>query len=365
MHQTSATCQATATPATDLFIGLDVGDRRTHACVIDADDEVVERFAFPTTREALKEALKRYRSCKVVLEVGSQSPWMSSFLRDLGHDVLVADARKVRQFTKDNHKTDKRDAELLARLLRGVPKMLGNVRHRNEEAQADLAVVRARAVLVESRTQLVQHVRGSLKVQGIRVKACSTQAFHRVAQEFVPSSYRPALAPILEQIERLTDEIRRYDRKLTELAEHKRPEAARILQVHGVGPVTAMAFLLTLDDPARFQKSRDVGAWLGLCPRVQSSGDSNPELSISRRGCPYLRRVLVQSAQYMLGPFGRDSDLRRHGEAIAARGGKAVKRRAAIAVARKLGVLMHRLLISGEAYEPLRNTERRARLAVS
>ena len=343
----------------DVFVGLDVGDRKTHACVLDESRNVIARFAFATERVRLRDALFPYRGSRLVLEVGPQSPWMSDFLRKLGFDVIVADARKVAAFTKAGRKTDRRDAETLARLLQGMPEMLGSVHHRSEVAQADLAVIRAREALVEARARLVQHVRSTLKVQGIKVKPCATESFHRHAAEAIPRSYERALRRLVGQIEDMTGEIRRYDRELESLAEERRPLASRLRAIHGVGPVTSMAFLLTVDDPARFEKSRDVGAWLGLCPRIQASGDSNPELSISKTGCPYLRRVLVQSAQYILGPFGKDCDLRRFGEAIAARGGKAAKRRAVIAVARKLAVLMHRLLVSEEPYDPFYIAKRR------
>jgi transposase len=373
MPQTTVNSDSAANPApstsracrSDVFIGLDVGDRRTHACILDEQGEVVKRIAFSTERLALHDALASFHACRVTLEAGSQSAWMSAFLRSLGHDVVVADARKVAAFTRTGRKTDRRDAETLARLLRGMPEMLGRVHHRDERAQADLAVVRARDVLVDCRTRLVQHVRGSLKVQGIRIRQCSTTSFHRTAREAVPESYEAALLPILGQIEELTAEIKRFDRRLGSIAETRRPETERLREIHGVGPITAMAFTLTLDDPARFAKSRDVGAWMGLCPRVQASGDSDPELSISKTGCPYLRRVVVQSAQYILGPFGKDSDLRRYGEAIAGRGGKAAKRRAVVAVARKLAVLMHKLLVSQEPYDPLRNTRQRERAAAA
>jgi transposase len=118
--------------------------------------------------------------------------------------------------------------------------------------------------------------------------------------------------------------------------------------------------VLTLEDPYRFEKSRTVGAYLGLVPARDQSGDSNPQRHISKEGDKMLRRLLVGSAHYILGPFGKDSDLRRHGEKIASRGAKNAKKRAAVAVARKLSVLLHRLWVSGEVYEPLYNAHRRA-----
>jgi transposase len=129
-------------------------------------------------------------------------------------------------------------------------------------------------------------------------------------------------------------------------------------QVEGVGPLTALTFVLTLEDPYRFEKSRSVGAYLGLVPASDKSGDRDPQRRISKEGDEMLRKLLVGSAHYILGPFGGDSDLRRHGEKIASRGAKNAKKRAAVAVARKLAVLLHRLWVTGEVYDPLYNAHR-------
>ena len=133
------------------------------------------------------------------------------------------------------------------------------------------------------------------------------------------------------------------------------PETDLLRQVEGVGALTALAFVLTLENPERFAKSRSVGAYLGLEPAQDQSGDRDPQRHISKEGDEMLRKLLVGSAHYILGPFGSDSDLRRHGEKIASRGGKNAKKRAAVAVARKLSVLLQRLWVTGEVYEPLRN----------
>lgn len=210
------------------------------------------------------------------------------------------------------------------------------------------------------RTSLVQHVRGTLKGFGLRAQPCSAQAFHGKVRASVPEDLEPALTPILDQVADLARRIRHLDREVERVAKERHPAAARLRQVCGVGPLTSLAFVLSVDDAARFKKSRRVGSWIGLCPRVMASGDRDPQLSISKAGSTYLRRLLVQSAHYILGPFGKDGDLRRFGSRLCERGGKAAKRRAAVAVARKLAVLLHRLWISGEPYEPLRNSLRSA-----
>jgi len=280
---------------------------------------------------------------------------MSSVLRSLGHEVIVADARRVAAITRSGRKTDRRDAEVLARLLQGMPELLGAVHHRGEQSQADLALIRARDLLVRTRTRWVQHVRGTLKGFGLRARSCSASAFHRTARESVPQILQPALGPMLDQLAELQRKIRHYDREIERVAVERHSVASRLRQVCGVGPLTSLAFVLTLDDPARFEKSRTVGSWVGLCPSVQASGDHDPQLSISKTGSSYLRRLLVSSAQYLLGPFGKDCDLRRYGLRICERGGKAAKGRAVVAVARKLAVLLHRLWVSGQPYEPLRS----------
>jgi len=141
------------------------------------------------------------------------------------------------------------------------------------------------------------------------------------------------------------------------VSEERYPRTRLLRQVPGVGPVTALAFVLALADPSRFRSSRSVGAYLGLRPRRSDSGESMPELRITKAGNGAVRRLLVQCAQYILGPFGPESDLRGWGLKLAGRGGKRAKRVAVVAVARKLSVLLHRLWVSGENYDPLRNSK--------
>jgi transposase len=203
-------------------------------------------------------------------------------------------------------------------------------------------------------------VRGAVKSFGVRLPKCPARSFHNKAAEHIPEALRPALSPILEQIGSLTERIRDYDRKLEEISKVSYPETDLLRQVEGIGPLRALTFVLTLEDPYRFERSRSVGAYLGLVPAQDQSGDRNPQKRISKEGDEMLKKLLVGSAHYiLLGPFGSDSDLRRHGEKIASRGGKNSKKRAAVAVARKLSVLLHSLWISGELYDPLYNTHRR------
>jgi transposase len=174
---------------------------------------------------------------------------------------------------------------------------------------------------------------------------------------------REALEPLLREVESLNEGIQEYDRRIAKMAKEEYPETALLKQVKGVGDLIATAYVLTVEDPHRFRKSRDAGCFVGLQPGRRNSGESEPQMRISKEGDEYLRTLLVQGAHYILGPFGEDSDLRRWGLKLSARGGKNAKKRAVVAVARKLAVLLHRLWVSGEVYEPLRNSQKAVTVA--
>jgi transposase len=341
----------------EITAGLDLGDKYSYLCLIDTlSGEVMEEGRLRTTPEALRRRFASERPpMRIAIEAGTHSPWVSRVLEQCGHEVLVANARKVRLIYANKRKTDEMDAENLARLARLDPKLLYPLKHRGEDSQARMAIVRSRQALVDCRTQLVNHVRGAVKSFGARLPKCPARSFHKKAAEHIPEPLLPALGPILEQIGSLTERIRDYERKLEEISKEHYPETELLRQVEGIGPLTALTFVLTIEDPYRFEKSRSVGAYLGLVPARDQSGDRDPQKRISKEGDQMLRKLLVGSAHYILGPFGSDSDLRRHGEKIASRGGKNAKKRAAVAVARKLAVLLHSLWVSGEVYEPLRN----------
>jgi transposase len=339
--------------------GLDIGDKYSYLCLIDTvSGEVIEEGRLRTSPEAFKRRFASERPMRIAIEAGTHSPWASRVLEGLGHEVLVANARKLRLIYANKRKTDEIDAENLARLARVDPKLLYPLKHRGEDSQAHMATVRSRQAMIGCRTQLVNHLRGAVKSFGARLPKCPARSFHKRATAHIPEALRPALEPILEQIASLTERIRDYDRRLVAISLEHYPETGLLRQVEGIGPLTALCFVLTLEDPYRFERSRSVGAYLGLVPARDQSGDRDPQKRISKEGDEMLRRLLVGSAHYILGPFGSDSDLRRHGEKIASRGGKNSKKRAVVAVARKLAVLLHSLWVSGEIYEPLRNTHR-------
>jgi transposase len=338
--------------------GLDIGEKYSHLCLIDTGSgEVMEEGRLRTTPETFLRRFSSERPIRIAIEAGTHSPWASRVLEECGHEVLVANARKLRLIYSNKQKTDEIDAENLARLARLDPKLLYPLKHRGEESQAHMAVIRSRQALIGCRTQLVNHVRGTVKSFGGRLPKCPAVSFHNKAPEHIPDALWPALGPLLEQIGSLTQRIRDYDRKLETISKEHYPETELLRQVEGVGALTALTFVLTLEDPYRFEKSRSVGAYLGLVPARDQSGDRDPQKRISKEGDEMLRRLLVGSAHYILGPFGSDSDLRRHGQKIASRGAKNANKRAVVAVGRKLAVLLHSLWLSAELYEPLRNTQ--------
>jgi transposase len=339
--------------------GLDLGDKYSHLCLIDQQSgEVIEEGRLRTNPEAFLRRFSSEQPMRIAIEAGTHSPWASRVLEECGHEVLVANARKLRLIYANKQKTDQIDAENLARLARLDPKLLYPLKHRGEDSQAHMAIIRSREALVSARTQLVNHVRGAVKSFGGRVPKCPARSFHNRAPEHIPEALLPALGSILETIGSLTQRIRDYERQLEAISKERYPETELLRQVEGVGPLTALTFVLTLEDPYRFEKSRSVGAYLGLVPAQDQSGDRDPQKRISKEGDEMLRKLLVGNAHYILGPFGSDSDLRRHGEKIASRGGKNSKKRAVVAVARKLAVLLHHLWVSGEVYDPLYNAHR-------
>jgi transposase len=336
-----------------LTVGIDLGDRSSRYCILDEQGEPMVEGSMATTRKGLAQVLGSKPRSRVALEVGTHSPWVSRYLAELGHEVIVANARRVRLITESSRKDDRLDAKTLARLARIDPELLSPIRHRSEQAQADLIVIRARAALVEARTMLINSARGLTKSYGERLRSCGTGQVGAALAGALSEPLQKALKPMLTEIESLSERIQEYDQQIEQIAKERYPETKLLQQVHGVGTLTALTYVLTLEDPHRFRRSRDAGAYFGLRPRRRESGNSRPQLRISKEGDAYVRKLLVQCAHHVLGPFGPDSDLRRWGLELA-KGGKNAKKRALVAVARKLAVLLHKLWVSGEVYEPLR-----------
>ena len=346
-----------------LTIGMDLGDRTSRYCVLDQEGSVLFEGSAATTQKGLSEAFGALPPSRVAIETGQHSPWVSRHLSGLGHEVIVAHAQKVRLIGESTRKDDRLDAKTLARLARIDPALLSPVRHRSAEAQAHLTRIRARAVLVGARTALVNAIRGLTKAYGERLRKCHPEQIRKELAAELSSELRTALEPLFQEVQSLTERIQHYDREIEKIAKQHYPEVAQLQQVNGVGTLIALTYVLTVDDPHRFGKSRDLGCYIGLRPGRRNSGNSQPQLHISKEGNRYLRTLMVQGAHYILGPFGKDSDLRRWGLKLAQRGGRNAKKRAVVAVARKLAVLLHKLWVSGEVYEPLRNRREENRAA--
>lgn len=339
-------------------IGLDMGDRYTRYSILDqASGEEVGSGRVRTTPAGMERFLENYPRARVVLEVGTHSRWANQVAEASCAEVLVANPRKLSFIYQNDRKSDVVDALALARVGRLDPKLLSPIRHRSRAAQADLAILRARAGLVSARTKLVNTLRGIVKSFGWRIPPQATKRIGHKTLEFVPEEIQPALKHLLLSIEALSDEIQEYDDQIEALADEKYPITASLTQVRGVGKLTAMAFLLTVEERDRFRRSRTAGAYFGLVPRRDQSGAVEKQLSITKAGDRMVRTLLVQCAHKILASNAPDSDLKRAGERIASRGGRTAKRRAVIAVARKLAVLLHALWRSGEVYEPLKNNQ--------
>ena len=335
-----------------ITIGMDLGDQNHVVVVLDVDGQEISCTKLANTKVSIKRFFRPYTGARVAIEAGTHSAWISRLLDELGCLVYVGNPYKLRVIWDSTDKSDERDARMLAMVCRLEPKMLWPVQHRGARAHNDLEVIKARNILVQSRTKLINHVRSVVKGTGERLPKCSTESFGNRAINLLPELLLPALKPLIDTIADITSRIQKLDKQIEGLVLDRYPETQLLRQVQGVGPVTALAFILTIEDPGRFVKSRMVGPYLGLTPRRDQSGDADKQLPITKAGNIYLRKLLVGCAHYIIGPFGPDSSLRRHGMMIAARGGKNARKRAAVAVARKLSVLLHRLWVSGETYVP-------------
>lgn len=353
-------CMACADTKGPITIGLDLGDRNTYYCILDCEGNVIAEGKFRTTPDDFKSQFAELSRSRIAMEVGTHSRWSSRILTNLGHETIVANARKVRLIKESDNKTDTMDARTLARLARVDPALLSPISHRAQEVYPDMAKIRARELLVRTRTKLINAVRGIVKATGSRLAGCTTRTFAKKMDTELPKELEASLKPLIETIAHLTQQIALYDKELETVAKRDYPETEKLRQVHGVGPVTALQFVLTIDDPGRFAKSRQVGSFLGLQPRQSQSGDRAPQLGISKAGDCSLRHMLVQCAHHVLGRFGKDCDLRRWGLTLMQRSGKNAKKRAVVAVARKLAVLLHRLLVSDVEYNPFRGPAKTA-----
>ena len=335
-------------------IGIDLGDRKHSACVLSAAGEILAELDIVNTRECLTVFAQKHPGATFVMETGTHSPWVSRLLEALGHRVYVANARKLRAISQSPTKNDQEDARMLARLGRADPALLSPVKHRSESAQRALVQLKVREALVRSRVNQMNSVRFLLKSLGLQVpRGIKATAFVRQFRARADAATCALVEPLLQMIDALNAQIKQLDARLEQMADEQYPVTQRLRQVDGVGPLTSLCFVLTVETPERFPHTRDVGAYLGLVPRRDQSGQTDKQLPITKRGNVQLRCLLVNCAHYILGPFGPPSHLREAGARIAARGGKSAKKRAVIAVARKLAVTLLALWKSGADYHAL------------
>jgi transposase len=338
-----------------LTVGVDLGDHWSNYCILGLDGETLAEGQLPTTQQDFAQFFQAMAAARVVMEVGTHSAWGRDVVAGCGHEVLVANPRQMEGPKRRKRKNDRIDARKLARVGRVDPQSLFAIEHRSPEVRQDLVVVRARDAVVAVRRDVINSTRGLVKAMGARLPKCSSESFSKKVVGSLPAEVSEVLLPLVRLVETLSSCIKDYDERVEKLATEKYPHTELLRQVKGVGPLTALAYVLTLEDPKRFGKSRDVGPYLGLVPKQEDSGDRQPQLRITKMGDMMLRRLLVGSAHYILGPFGPDTDLRRYGLRLCEPGGKNAKKRAVVAVARKLAVLLHSLWVSKEVYEPLRH----------
>ena len=357
------------TPATHTTVelvttlGLDLSDRVSHFHVLLGDGRTLASGKVLTLRDELSELFRKWEGCRLVIEAGGHSPWISRLGKECGMEVVVANPRRVELISKSDRKTDRTDAQTLAELGRSNPKLLAPITHRSKEAQAHLAVQRARDEAVRCRTGMINHVRGVMKSHGYRVSSGSPESFGTRAVASIPPELTTALLPMLKLIRNANAEIKNYDKEIDRLGREHYPITQSLRKIGGVGAMVSTCFVLTLNDHERFKRGRNVGAFVGIVPRQKSSGTSNPQMHITKAGDREMRRLLVLSANYILGAFGPDCDLLRFGLKIMGNGNdKIAKKRARVAVARKLAVLMHHLWRTGQTYDPFHLAKKRGEM---
>jgi transposase len=268
-------------------------------------------------------------------------------LEGQGHEVVVVNSRRVRLIAESTLKCDRVDAEILARLSRLDPELVRPVYQRSPAAQQLRTRLRVRSSLVRARAALIHSVRGTLRSQGYRLTSCPTKSFvARWGELKLKRELRQVLDPLAETIAELTARIEALERELVAEA-HGDDLVQRLQGIPGVGPLVGLAFVGWVDRPERFRRSRDVGACLGLRPRVRDSGERERRGAITREGDSEMRRLLVQAAHAAL-HAKRDSALKRWAERLVRRLGKS---KAVVALARKIAVLLHHLWVSGEDYQ--------------
>ena len=292
-----------------IYVGFDVSEKTIEVFAVCGTETSKGCCKIDNNQDAIKKFLSEFKDPKrvcVVMETGTHSLWMSY---------------------RSDKKNDQLDAEKLARLAQADRKLLHPVKHMTLERQTDLTVLKARDLVVRQRTQLINTIRGLLRAAGHKLieEEYSTRTIKKCCSA-LPEYMRPAIMPLLQQICHLDLAIKEYDRLVRKLCK-KYPATKILQQITGVGELTSLAFVLIVGDPHRFDNAARLCAYLGVVPKQDQSGDTDKQLGITKKGNKLGRKLLIQAAHYILGPFGPDSELRSYGFRIQARGGKIAKKK--------------------------------------
>ena len=342
-------------------IGMDLGRSKSNFCIYGDDRERAEEGELRSTREVVAAFFDRQPPSRVVMEACGPCRWIAEEAVQAGHEVVVANPREFRVILTSHKKSDRNDARVLGEFGQFKPELLHPVKLRGTKCQAARTLLSSRGQVIAMRTELICVVRSAIADLGVEIGPTgASKNFHKYLEGKIPSVLSAALEPLLSVLESIDDAVNTFDRSIDHVSKEHFTETALLRQVHGVGPIIALTFVVTIEDAGRFKRSRDVGAFAGLVPRSRASCDATPELSITKRGDAALRKALVNAATYIVGPRGEECDLQRWGRKLQDRGGQRSKAKARIAVARKLAVILHRLMLTGEVYNPNHNQEKAA-----
>jgi len=331
-------------------IGIDLGKRESQIAIITEDGELIDR-RIRTERHRLTEIFGHLPKAKVLVEASTESEWVARCLEELGHEVIVADPNYAPMYSQRTRrvKTDRRDARALAHACK-----LGAYRsaHRTSDGRRELRTILAmREALVRTRTAWISRIQPVLRREGYRIRSGNAETFvTRVEELAVFGSLRAAIAPLLQLLKPLTEQIALLDERLAAIAEAD-SLTGRLTTVPGVGPVTAVAFVVTVDDVTRFRDAHQVESYVGLVPSEWSSSETQRRGQITKAGNSRMRWLLVQAAWCVLRrrKKAETAALRDWADRIAQRRGRRI---AAVALARRLAGILYALWRDATVYSP-------------
>ena len=348
-------------------IGVDVSDKTSKICVMTKDGgkrRVIVETTCPTTRGGFSECFSKFdRAWPVVFETGAHCRWMKAHFESMGFKAIVANPAEVKLITESNAKSDRSDARKLARIALADIELLKPVRLRDEKHQHMLRLHEARQLLMRFRSSMICQMRSFAKSCGFRLPDCATEWFHEIDKSKWTDDYEQTVWPVLHVIETVNQKIAAYDTMIEKLANTPvfKAQVERAKEVYGVGTVGATVVVAAIDgDPERFKHARDVGPYFGQVPKTFQSGQSDPQLGMTKAGNDLVRKVLTECAHVVMKSSAKDTDLKLKGLKIAARGGRIAKKKAIGAVARGLAVRIVALLKDPKReYVPLSEEGRR------